>query len=62
MLLEKKFQLQSCSEFDYKQFWNWKSGQNIASLAVAMGVWLQVVTIATKIPEKIDQIISSLYL
>ena len=62
MLLEKKFQLQSCSEFDYKQLCNWKYGQNIASLAVAREVWLQLVTIATKLIRLTDQIIASLYL
>ena len=62
MLLEKKFQLQSCSEFDYKQLCNWKYSQNIVSLAVARGVWLQLVTIATKLIQLTDQIIASLYL
>ena len=31
-------------------------------MAVAREVWLRVVTIATKIPGEIDQIIASLYL
>ena len=62
MLVEKNFQLQSCSEFDYKQLCNQKFGQNIASLAIARGVRLQVVTIATKIPGGLDQIIASLCL
>ena len=61
MLLEKNFQSQSCSKFVYKQLCNWKFGQNIVSLAVARGVWLQVATIATKIPGEIDQVIASLY-
>ena len=36
--------------------------QNNANLAVARGVRLRVVTIATKIPGGLDQIIASLYL
>ena len=39
-----------------------KFGQNIASLAVARWIRLQVVTTATKIPGGIDQIIASLCL
>ena len=62
MFLEQKFQLQSCSEFDYKQLRNWKYGQNIANLAVAREFWLQAVTIATKIAGEIEQIIANLYL
>ena len=62
MLLEKNFQLQSCSKFVYKQLCNWKFGQNIASLAVAREVRLQVGTIAKQIPGGIDQIIASLCL
>ena len=53
--LRKHFQLQSCSEFDFEQLC-----QYIASLAVARGVPLQVITIATKIAGAIDQIIASL--
>ena len=37
-------------------------GQNIANSAVATGIRLQVVTIATEIPGGLDQIIASLYL
>ena len=60
--LEKKFQLQSCSKFDFKQLCNWKFCQNIASLAVAKEVFSKVVTIATKILWAIEQIIVSLYM
>ena len=40
----------------------WKFDQNVASLAVARGVLLQLFTKATKVVKEIDQIIASLYM
>ena len=57
--LRKRF---CCSKFDSKHFCYWKFDQNVASLAVARGVLLQLFTIATKVVKEIDQIIASLYM
>ena len=51
---KKKFKLQSGSKFDFSQLFKKKVYRNVASLAIARGVLLQVVTIATKIPGGID--------